>query len=586
VERPVSPAPESVQPDQEEEMRGGPGAAEAPEIPLYEDADPGRGEAVGSAAPGAAEADPFSVPESAPPKKRPKKRGFSVRAAVLGGVALAAVVVLCVVNASALANLARKTFLSPEQYYQYVESQALSETVSAVATVYELRLRDNLQTSDQSVSLEAVLTMEDEARTLLTNYTGVDFSWLGSVGASIDAASSGNTSSATAALSLGSDQLLSCTCVADMDNQAIYLQFPELSDAYVEISLAEFVDEYAYYNYGMDALDDVVGMLSSLYDHSPDQATVEKVLNRYVSAILECVDDVDKGTGKLSASGVSQTYTTLEVTIDAKTAQKAIRSVLQELRKDSDLEDIILNFAELAESEGVDPQTIYRQFVAAVDEALQELNTNGVTMDDVVMTVWVDDQGEIRGRKIEVSGAEFVYAMPKDGKKFGLELSADNGYSMVSLTGKGTISDDVLSGSFTLSNDDVDLCQLEVSKWDIEQFKSGYLNGTFTIQPTYSVSSLLASYQLTLSAKSDENSASYELGVDSSSGRMATLYLAGETGKSTGTIAVPKDTVDLETWTETWDVTGFLQQLRESDLPSEWIDELLGDVSYYFYWVE
>lgn len=525
-----------------------------------------------------------AAPASPQPGGKPKGHRLPKRVGIIGAAVVVVVAALAAtLNASALTNLARKTFSSPAQYYQYVEGSALSETASTVATLYENCLRSNLQTSDQSASMNATLKLGDEGRELLSDYVGEDLSWLQSVNAALSTSTAGNKTGVGGSLSLGTDQLLSCNCVLDTDSQYLYIQIPELSDTYAQIPLDDlYGDSY----YDSDSIDEVLGTLATVYDRSPDKDTVEKILTRYVSTVVECIDNVDKGSGRLSAGGVSQTYTTLRVTINSRTAKKVAKSVLQEMLQDAELKQVILDLAQLAESEGVDPKQVYQEFTDSIQQALWELEEYGVDMDDVVMTVWVDSKGEIRGRKIEADGGALLIAMPKDGKKFGLELSYTDGYDTYALTGKGTFSGSALSGTFTLTYEETDLLQVKVSQWDTKTYKEGYWNGTFTFQPlsgitTMGYSSILSNYQLTLAAQNSKDSSTYEIGLDSTSGHMVTLTLSAQRGKGQG-VQTPRGAVDLEDWVQTLDFSSFLNRLRRTEIPSDWIDALEQEVDYNF----
>jgi hypothetical protein len=511
------------------------------------------------------------------------KKSTLVKRSITLGVVLAAVILVVaavVLHASALTNLAMKTFASPASYYQYVEAKALGNTVSTAASLYDVVLRDNLQTDNRSVSLDATLTLEDSGKTLLTAYTGEDLSWFSSLGLSIDANSKGDLSSSAASLSLGSDQLISCNVITDLDSKALYLQVPELSQDYAEISLEDYLED-AYYYYDSDSMDEVFDTLTTLYERCPDKATVEKILNRYVKTVLSCLDDVEKGTDTLSAQGVSQKYTTLEVTIDAEVLQEVLKNVLEEMLEDEDLEEVILNFAELGEAEGMDPDDVYEEFTDALEDLLDELDElDDYDMDDIVMTVWVDGSGEIRGRKLEYEDVDLYYAMPKDGKDFGLELSYSDGYEDAALTGSGTISGGKLSGSFALTESATPLGFLKVEQWDTDKLQDGYLSGTFTLQPANILNVSLSGFYLTITADTAKDSADYEISVSTSSAKLGTLALSTKTGSATGRVKAPSDTVSLERWANSVDLTGFLSSLRDTDLPSDLVDELIEEFIY------
>ena len=274
----------------------------------------------------------------------------------------------------------------------------------------------------------------------------------------------------------------------DMENEEGYLQIPELSDSYIDISdgIEEINDELKSSGVEYQA------MLDEVKNTLPDAKTVDKVLNTYVDVAFDNISDVSKSSDKIEAEDVSQSVTALTTTLDGQYAYDTACEMLETLKDDENIKEIIENIDEAS----------YDEFRDNISDTLDSLKDEKDSIDDVEgsadLTLYVNGKGEIAGTQVlvDVDGQEVVVSsvMPRSGSKFGYEMKAEyEGMELFSLTGSGTIKSDVMNGTFNVSVDDEllgdldeyvsggdNILTIDVKDFDISDSKDGMLNGSFT----------------------------------------------------------------------------------------------------------
>ena len=103
----------------------------------------------------------------------------------------------------------------------------------------------------------------------------------------------------------------------------------------------------------------------------PSPKALKSMKERYLTAVLDQVDDVDMNDDKLEVNGQSMKCTVLTVEFDEELQKSIAKAVIEEMINDSDLEDLFYNFMKEAnvESQGVDPDTIWEQFIKGLEDA-------------------------------------------------------------------------------------------------------------------------------------------------------------------------------------------------------------------------
>lgn len=498
---------------------------------------------------GAAEA----VPE--PPKKSKKK--FAILGAIIAVLAIAGVA--GAMNSARIANFFKSKASSPEEYYQYVEKKNRDQGVDSITKSYD-NMRDNLSKSDQAQKMTCKVELGDTLKSLLATY-GVESAEIVSEGKK-----DGSVVSGKAVLKVNDKDALSYNTYLDYDKQEGYMQIPELSESYLDMS--------GIFSQGGEELKNLYSIMGNIGQYLPETKSIEKILNRYTDSVIENLKKVKRSEGTLKANGVSAKYTKLTVSCKGEELYNICKDVLNELQKDNEVKEIL---------DTVD-STVNEQFQAALTKAIEELESakeDFVSADgEMTMDVYVDEEANIVGRVITIKAdgdtVEIKECMPQKGSKFGYEMAVTTeGVTYFSVTGDGTKKGGKLSGEFSLSvdsslnsasdtiTDTSDMITLKVTDFDLDALEDdGVLKGSFEIS-TDKVPRI-AGYSLKLEADGSKDAFDGKISVMVGSDTFVAVTIKTEEGADPG---VSKPAEDAKTYDMT-DDTAMQSYAAEMDLVS------------------
>ena len=118
---------------------------------------------------------------------------------------------------------------------------------------------------------------------------------------------------------VGGNQLLDFTVLVDSENGYMYFNLPQLKEQYVKFDLSTLMSS-GDYNDTTEAME----MLSTFFESLPDDETSTEIISRYLTVIVESVDDVEQESDTITANGVEQKCTKLTATID----EDSVKSIL------------------------------------------------------------------------------------------------------------------------------------------------------------------------------------------------------------------------------------------------------------------
>ncbi len=518
------------------------------------------------------------------------------------GVAVAAVVVIAVVllNFARINNFVHKTFSSPEKYYQYVEKKAAKEMAGNTAACYETMILDSLNFYDKSVEGELKAELDEEGQELLglLGLAGIDVSWIENVSVRGGSSIKGDTVSMEGGLNLNDTDILTGKVILDAETECLYAQIPELNKKYLGINAGEDED-----------IEEMLEMLPQMQqsnkesiDAMPDRRDMEKLINRYASIALSCVDDVSKEKDVLSVDDVNQKCTKLKVTIDMETFYDMMEAVLEEMKDDKDIKKIITEAAKANDEntkmllgESADAEEVYEMFQEGIEDFLDELDyiKDYEADEKIVMQVYVDSKGQIKGRTVKFDDLKISVLAPQRGSKIGYELSVKEDGESIELSGMGKKSGDTVTGDFDLKYNGTALINITTKKFNVEDMKKGLLNGQVTVRAastigrvlgTVSGLSILEDLSMTMDFSSSDKQYSCKVGVAYDDKAVASIAASVKSGKGTAA-SVPgkgsvvmiddyEDTDALEEWLEELDLNKFVSTLDKAGVPDEYTDEL------------
>ena len=285
---------------------------------------------------------------------KPKKRLLGW---IIAGVAAAAVITGVVLGWGHIQNFVERTFSSPENYYQKVETRAISSATDTLDNT--AGLADKMFSADNKNAIQGSITVSvgKDVTDLLADAIGEDMSWLKSAGIifTVDRTQK-DLLGAKATVQLNDTELVNLDGVYDRDTYMGYIRVPELSKEYIGVDVEELLDDY-YWENGYDSTYQILSTL--LYDDGamlsamPDADTINRVIERYSNIIIKDIKDVERDTEKVTADDVTCTYTTLTVEVDKNDLEKILKDVIDTAVEDKDIKDIICNIAAAMGEDGV-----------------------------------------------------------------------------------------------------------------------------------------------------------------------------------------------------------------------------------------
>lgn len=521
--------------------------------------------------------------------------------AIIGGAVLLLLIVL-IANGARINNLVHKAFSSPESYYQFVEKKAMEDVYDLSGDLYDSFILESLNsTFNKSVSADMSVELGKDGEELLdlAGLAGVDLSWLKSVQGEMEFSIKDTIFSMGVGASLNKDDIVSGNVIMDMENGEMYLQIPELTKTYMGMYLEDTLGSYDYRQY--EQFKEQQEVNKDLVKALPSQSQAEKLLKKYTTIALKCVDDVSTGSKTLKVDGIQQKCTELKVTLDADTLQNMMEAVLEEMVEDSDLEKYIVNVAEVYGEDGDD---IYENFQESIDFALDNLDRQISDDTRIIMKVYVDGKGNIKGRTIEWNDyrgdkQSISILMPQKGSKAGFEFSVNADGEKIELSGSGKKSGNKVTGEYELKYNGTAILDITAKKLNTADLKKGQLNGEVGIKISSKIGSLLnlgysgygnymsmlTDLEFIINASSSKNSSKCKIKILYDDQDIATVSASVKTGKGSKAsipgsknVIMVEDSDDALEWLEEIDWGKVVSRLDKTDLPSEILD-MIEDIA-------
>lgn len=493
------------------------------------------------------------------PKKFKKTIGFKI------GIALIAVAVIIVgtIGAKAAYRAIRKAMMSTTEYYQYVEQKNRDEKMETIHDTYNM-LYDSVNKESGSQKASIKLKVSDTAKSLLS-LTGVDFSKLGDLELSVESSKKDSVLSAQYAIKMDNESLITAKAYADTKEKEYYVQVPELSESYLDLS--NYTKESDLYE-----LQD----LSDIGKYMPKASDVNAVLTTYTDIVIKNAKNVTEAKKSIKAKKISQEVTEYTVTINEKNGIQLCKDILKSAKDDKNIKNIIKLYSEDA----------YSEYQNGIDNILDMIQTNEFSKEDVLtLKTYVDNDDVIVGRELVVIGADITIKelCPRDGKKFGYELSATKGdTTYVTFSGSGEEEADIVNGEFTVGIDESlmegldlqlaaydEIAKIVVKDCDLSNISEGESRGTYTI--TTEVLPQLANYAFKIKTESNNSDMNTSFAIMAGKDELAAIEMHVKESKTSKNVK-PSNSATLYDITSTEDMTAyaaeisletFLTQLKE-----------------------
>lgn len=543
-----------------------------------------------------AEAPADTEPASAPKKANKKK------VTVIGILAAAvAVIALCTVFLwEYVENFTVKTFSSPTSYYQYVETKNVKNFSASFGSALGRFSTTNLS---YGTTGEFKISFGDVLMDYIATEAGIDkenISWISSIGVSSKTAANGNLLETNGNLLLNDKSILGGELIFDSENKKIYIRSEQLNEQFMLFDYSDFAydgfDEIAMPSTGID-----------LYGILPDEETITALIEKYLTIVVDSIENVKEESTTLVANGVAQDCTKLTVVVNEETVRDMLKAVLRELKDDKEIEQIIKDMAKNIGGELIsdeDINTEYSDFIAEIDDLLEELKNVEFSEGDkfeFTLITWVDGKGEAIGREFKVDFSEVVvrYASTHDGTDVGIEVFVGTTEREVfKILGEGKVEGTKMKGDIELFVDGVKYVNVNIKDYDVDLIEDNYVNGVFTVTVTDEMCELLIdeldlpnnaadwlkTASLVITMTSDDKHASLGVTLNKGEDMIISVTVSNKETKSFG-IDIPEDAVsiknedDIINYFSSFDPNVLINGLKDAGMPQEMADAINGIIN-------
>lgn len=377
--------------------------------------------------------------------------------------------------------------------YKETEKAAFAKAIQEMGADYA---QDLAQIGDGAVkgNAEIKLSLDDGGKAILGMLTPVDISWLEDASMDTKVNLNEGTMIETMDVKVNGTKICTIEYYFDTENSEVYMRIPELNEGYIKMNMEQMTQEAEaeMEEEGMDSsfstsmdLADAMNSYFSTLDNLPEADVLTSILTRYSDIIFDNVTDGENpGTQSSAAGDVSQELTVLEGHVTQAEAQPMFQQILDTAKTDEELKGLIESWTEAMN----DPEYSYDTFLQAIEDLEKDLDGEIDESDTsgFVLRAWVDDNGEVVGREVLADDGEqeeslFSYLCTTDGDQRGFSFTMGSDEDSVGLYGSGTLSGDVLSGTYTFTSGGEDAAVIEVADYDTKAVENGIWKGTYTI---------------------------------------------------------------------------------------------------------
>ncbi len=517
---------------------------------------------------------------------KPKKHKKLTKILLFAGIPAIAIVLVVVLLFDSIQGFWKKNFSSDSEYLAFVEAKALGGYTEVISKTY-----GNVLQSVNGVGAKGEIAIElgDSLSAMLPAFTsssGMDLSWLKNIKILMDADSDAEKGSGRLTLVLSDQEIASIDFYFDSTAQTFYFRCEELFDKYISINLNDVLNMYesiydkAYDDLYGDVLDDPYGLyddlddldglyddledLEDLYDmygmstsgvesvvplmssdslgsmfsvsdfmeYLPSEAELKNILDNYIDVVLDQVtdNDVTRTTTTVTANGVTEECTALEIKVTEDLLTRVAKTVLEKARDDSDIISIIERIIKgMGAAGAMFGDTVISEYQKGIDSLLETLaEQSGSSNEELIsLTSYVNDSHEIIGREISTvfggSKREVLsYVSAENGGDYGFEFNVEE----LSFVGKGTKSGDAITADFALN-----VSGQEYVKIGLENFEANLaseeISGAVTLKLGSSVMGLLDN-EATAAVSMYNPAIRLDLDLDSDSVSYAVSLLTGD----------------------------------------------------------
>ena len=464
--------------------------------------------------------------------------------------------------------------------------------------------------NNTSAKVNLGVELSPELLSLLRSMTAESLEWVNDLGVSLEGNIKEDKMSIGLALSLGKEELVSASAFLDMAKGDAYLAIPLLAKEYLKTSMGEGAD-----------MEDLLGTMDIGYDDMlPDGKTLDALLAKYLTLVLDRIPAVTFEAGTLTANGVSQECTVYTVELSQKQAVALLLDVFKAAKDDEQLKTIICDFVDssyasyssasgeyddiFSELDGyydyeiLTGEEVYAEFILELEkqiEAGEDMVENG-EFTDALAIVWtsyvMDKNPEVIGTQFdfyEESGdcTRLFLGRAQNGKDTGVSSYLDYfGEKIFEIKGDLTEDGKLLSGTYEILMEEESMLFLDLANVDTNLLDKGYFNGSMSVSPSkglleemgvdmdeMGIAIAALSLKIDVEQKNDDKAKATVSLMNNGS-----AYLSVTVDSTVGngsTVKLPADAdivADASAWLMSLDLNALMEKLEASALPDSIVE--------------
>ena len=495
-----------------------------------------------------------------------KKKGSNKKFILGGGIAAVVVIAaILLLNITSVMAFFAKNFGSGESYAKIVGANAVMKYSDSIESVYSNYIDDIKD--GKMYELSATLTGSQELMNFIKSSTMVDLGSINSISVESKPLRSDNALGNDIVFSVNDKKVLTTNFV--IDNKNLYMLIPELSQSAISESLDTDISSH-------------ISNYDEMLEALPSSKSLTKMLTKYGDIAADNLfKDTKKDKTSITANGVTQKCTELEINITADALLNTAIEVVETAREDDELIDTLVSIAYVySQDYGMDKNQLRSSLVEEMNSALDDLNQEKSSVNSdtrIVVRAYVDSSHNLIGFEIVDEYETLLTAKQAiDGGRFGFEMLIED----VGITGSGTEDGGKLTGTYNISGS---LASFDVKDFDMDSLHKGELKGTISL----ALSEDLLSEIFGSSDASYFASLSPSLVLDLDCGKESKIGLSILSGGTNfvsmevtsklanpGAANIPANTVDSYDWEDTVDYGYIINTMRDLGIDENLVSEL------------
>ena len=497
------------------------------------------------------------------------------------------------------------------------ENSTPAEKTKALSEVYGVLTADKATGSEAEVGLnisdEMIATLESLMAS--SGAQGFDMDWLKSLSVALKTNTVDNKNQIIATLYVAGDRLLDAEAVLDIQSNTMYVGVPTLSSTYISIPLDAF-DSLMAFMEGYEEMDSLLSnpesymvetIINSVLSDPEFRATLPTeeefldFLNRYADIIVNNLPFDSQNSTTITVGSIAEAVTEYTLNATEKDIQELTVAILTALKTDPMITGYMERMADYIEktlSESMD--NLATEYADAMDQAISEVQKEKATDKTLfTFTRYVDSENKIAGRKLIIENAvtekernpvvsdrnnnntaasnkakdmEIYHAIAKNAGNYESTFEVADEFR---ISGKGTISDNKKTGTYTISAGKGETFTYKLRDFIID---SRGINGSIIVDlpreatgelmDNEMFSSIVSGMDMGIELKFTSSDISFRLDVNLVSGNKTIFgVFFSNTLTSVSSIRIPSDTVsvdDIDSWVYTIDQDRLMSLMQKS----------------------